>query len=234
MINKGQLAALGQLTATISHELRNPLGTISSSLYLVKQKINLDDQKLLEIIQGIDRNINRCDQIITALDDFSKITKLKLQSVSIDSWLVDIVNKKSRSQNVSIEWKLDCLNVNINVDPQRIQRAVFNVIDNAYDAMENIDNKPSINADFELKIATYIKNHDRLEISVTDNGSGITAETLPKIFEAFFSTKNFGAGLGLTISHQIMKQHGGGIEVKNQEAGTQIILWLPVRQPKFA
>ncbi len=223
LIRKERLATLGQLTATVSHELRNPLGAIKPSLYVIKKKIPLEDERLQEAIARVERSVDRCDHIIDELLDFTRIRDLGLEPTSLDEWLGDVLDEQPMPDGLTLVRELSLSGMAVPIDPERMRRAVVNVYDNACQAMlgERLDGEG------KLTVRTRAVN-GRVEIEIADTGPGILPEDQAKIFEPLFSTKGFGVGLGLPTVKQIMEQHGGGIEVDSEPGkGARTVLWLP-------
>ena len=227
LIRKERLATLGQLTATVSHELRNPLGAMRPSLYIVEKKSDKSDDVVQSAIKRIDRNIDRCDRIIDELLDFTRINELHKETTHIDEWIESVIEDQIIPEGIQVEKDFSLNTTELDVDTGCLRRAIINVLDNAYHAMMDGNQKNIVNKDATIKIKTVAKDN-RAEIIISDTGSGIPKEVLDKIFEPLFSTKGFGVGLGMPTVQQIMKQHDGGIEIKTQEGkGTVVTLWLP-------
>ena len=226
LIQKERLAILGQLTATVSHELRNPLGTIRSSLYLID---NLSREKgidLDKIIIRAERNVSRCDNIINELLDYTRIRQLSLQVTNIDEWITETLDEYLFPENISISRELNA-NINISIERERLSRCLINIINNACQAMETSDNTSKA-IEQKLTILTCIVG-EKLEIRVIDTGHGLSEFNKQRIFEPLFSTKIYGIGLGLSIVKQIMLQHKGDIDIISTEGkGTTAILSLPL------
>ncbi|MBD3609343.1 MAG: PAS domain-containing protein, partial [Gammaproteobacteria bacterium] len=225
LVKKERLATLGQLTATVSHELRNPLGAMRPSMYVLKKKIDQSDEKLMNAIERVERNIKRCDHIVDELLDFTRITVLDEKSINLDNWLDGIIKEQNIPKNITVQTNYQLNNIVVHYDSERLRRCVINVIDNACQAMQ--DEALVSSVDLNLQVSTRKKNN-RIEIIVQDNGPGIDKTTLHRIFEPLFSTKGFGVGLGLPTVKQILQQHQGDIEViSDQDNGTKMIMWLP-------
>ena len=229
LVRKERLATLGQLTATVSHELRNPLGAMRPSLYILQKKSDLSDEKISNAIQRIDRNITRCDHIIDELLDFTRISDLDLIPTKIDSWLFNLVNEHSIHPDIKLNCKPGLNDIEIAFDQERLRRAIINILDNGIQAMLDETGSYPENNNASMTVSTKINNH-RFEITITDTGHGIADDIMPRIFEPLFSTKGFGVGLGMPVVRQIFIQHGGGIELDTSKHGTQITLWLPSQQ----
>lgn len=228
LVRKERLATLGQLTATVSHELRNPLAAMRPSIYLIKRYLGENADKILvNAIERLDRNIARCDQIIDELLDFTRIAKLKKQEILIDQWLDSVMDEHIVMDNVHIQKNYSLEGIEVSLDTNRLQRVIINLIENAYQAMHSSESGPNVITEACLKIETRADG-DRIEISISDTGPGIPEDVLPKIFDPLFSTKNFGVGLGMPTARQIMIQHGGGIDISTSSPkGTTVTLWFP-------
>jgi PAS domain S-box-containing protein len=225
LIKKERLAVLGQLTATVSHELRNPLSAIWTSVYLLDKHFDGSDPKLEELIARVKRNITHCDSIIDELLDFTNTRDLNLKKTYLDTWLQEIYADFQWNEGVIHTINTNCNGIELPIDKDRLQRAIINVLQNAQQALLVDTNKSKKTP--EVAITTsYARGI--YEIHVLDNGPGIPQELQSKIFEPLFSTKSFGAGLGMNVIQQVMEQHGGGVKVLSEEGnGAEVILWLP-------
>ena len=230
LVRKERLATLGQLTATVSHELRNPLAAMRPALYMLDKKTNNKDETISKALKNIDRNINRCDHIIDDLLDFTRITELNAKEILFDEWLNSVIDEQTIPEGIVITKELNLRNINLLIDTNRFRRAVINIIDNSCHSMldNNLQTVTTKNAHINIKTLT---NASRVEIIITDTGCGMTKDTLDKIFEPLFSTKAFGVGLGMSTIKQIMRQHSGDIEINSEKSkGTTVILWLPLNK----
>ncbi len=223
LVRKERLAALGQLTATVAHEIRNPLGTVQTSVFSIGDAIKRKEMKRVNRALSLaERNIRRCDGIITELLDFTRQKELKKESMDIDVWLEGLLEEYKLPEKIEYKPKMNS-GILISFDPEYLRRAMINVITNAVQAM---DEKESLGK--ELQVKTTVAGN-RLEIRVIDTGPGIPDDLREKIFEPLLSTKSFGVGLGLAIVKDIMAEHGGGIEIESEPGkGTEVVLWLPI------
>lgn len=220
LLKKERLAAIGQLTATVAHELRNPLGTISLSVYSISERVAGQDEQMDRSIARVQRNITRCDQIIRELLDFTRETPLRISVNSLNHWINDTLNDVRIPAYVTVELKL-APEIKVDMDPERLRQALINVINNACEAMQDSD-PPR-----RLMISTEIL-HQKIAIRIADTGPGIHKEDYTRIFESLYSTKGFGVGLGLTMVKRIIVGHGGSIEIDSElGSGTVMTLWLP-------
>jgi len=224
LVRSERMATLGQLTATVSHEIRNPLGTIRTSVFTLSNKLKDKDPALTTIISRIERNIVRCDNIITELLDFSRIRALNHERTNLSAWIQSVLSDMDIPDSVNLKLELND-DIDIEIDRSLLQRVLINVIENACQAINDEHND---NDDHTLLVQSTLSD-SKTEIIVTDTGAGIPDDVYPHIFEPLYSTKGFGVGLGLPVVKQIMEQHGGGVEVVSEnKAGTKVTLWLPV------
>ncbi len=223
LVRKERLAALGQLTATVAHEIRNPLGTVQTSVFSIGDAIERKEMKRVDRALSLaTRNIRRCDGIITELLDFTRQKELRKAPMDIGAWLESLLDEHKLPEEIEYKSEMNS-GILIPFDPEYLRRAVINVVTNAVQALEEIESPGK-----ELKVKTAVAGN-RLEIRVIDTGPGISDDTREKIFEPLFSTKSFGIGLGLAIVEDIMATHGGGIEIESEPGkGTAVVLWLPV------
>lgn len=222
LIRKERLATLGQLTATVSHELRNPLGTIQSSLYTIEKRVRGKGLDLESALDRTARSVRRCDKIIEELLDFTRANELYPVATPVDPWLKEALDDIGAPDGVHLVVDLQCP-AWIRIDQELMRRVLVNLLDNAVQAM-NEHGSP------EPTILIRTREHgDRVEIQVEDTGPGIPEDVIERIFEPLFSTRNFGVGLGTSIMRNIMLRHNGGIEYANREGapGTRVLLWLP-------
>jgi PAS domain S-box-containing protein len=227
LIRKERLATLGQLTATVSHELRNPLGAMRPSLYVIEKTSDKTDTRIQSAIERVDRNISRCDHIIDELLDFSRITELNIKTTNIDRWLDSLIDEQVIAEGILLTKNFGLDELELDVDSNRLQRAVINVIENACHSMMD-NNQVSVTDDNAHLDITTTRNRQRVEIIISDTGIGISEDVLDKIFEPLFSTKGFGVGLGMPTVKQIIEQHSGGVNIESKPGkGTKVTLWLP-------
>ena len=225
LLAQERLATLGKLTGTVSHELRNPLGTIQTSIDVLRGELGQAEPKVERALQRIERNIHRCESIINELLDYSRGSPPNVQRVQVDSWLRDILAGYPHPLRIECE---NVLPIVAEFDPERLRRAVINVLDNAWQAC--VEHPTAAAAAPCVRVAVRA-GASRIEIDIADNGAGMSPDVLGRVFEPLFSTRAFGIGLGLAIVRQILQQHGGGVELGSVPGrGTRVCLWLPWRQ----
>jgi signal transduction histidine kinase len=233
LVSKEKLAVMGTLSAMVSHEIRNPLGTIRNTIYNIKQLISKKNYTVEPELDRIERNVIRCDHIIEELLDFTRLQEKNFETVNIDSWLAELIDEQSIPETMTVTRNLNS-QVVISVDNESFRRAIINVVQNGIQAMTKV--KPGVKSeqseqkDMRLTIESRL-HQDRVEVVITDSGEGIAQADLEKIYEPLYSTKSFGVGLGLPIVKGIMEQHIGGIEIDSQVGiGTKVTLWLPAKK----
>jgi PAS domain S-box-containing protein len=227
LITREKLATLGRLTATVGHELRNPMGTIRTALFALSDRLTGRDASIDRILARAERNITRCDGIIDELLDFTRTRKPLLELTLIDEWLEEMLEEYDFPETIPLIRELRS-NVSIAIDRELLSRCMINILNNACDAMSSAEEYDPDMECMNLTISSRVHN-DRLEIECRDEGSGILPEEMDRIFEPLYSTKGFGVGLGLSIVRQIMQLHHGDIDItSNLGEGAVVTLWLPL------
>jgi two-component system, NtrC family, sensor kinase len=231
MMQAERLAAVGQTIAMLSHHIKNILQGIRGGSYLIEQGLSQHDENVVR--KGwnmVDRNQGKISSLVLDMLTFSKEREpdpVPSEINQVVGEVVELVQVRADELNVTLEW-LPGENIPTLVfDPEGIHRAVLNIATNAVDACEEA-------AAAKVSIATqYFAAESLVRIVVEDNGSGIAAEDLDKIFTIFVSHKGGrGTGLGLPVSQKIVKEHGGDIQVSSQVGvGSRFTLELPAIAP---
>jgi len=220
LIRADRLAAMGELTAGVAHEVRNPLGVIRASVQLLEDA-QCDQQRIGEAASVIKQEIDRLDRVIKALLDFGRPSKPTLVHTDVNEVLDDVVlftNRFARQADVHIEEQLTQGLPLVIADPDQLKQVFLNLVTNAVQAMGEDGGN--------INIATR-SDGDYVVISVSDTGPGIAAGDLSKIFDPFFTKRAEGTGLGLTIVHRIIDEHDGHIEVSSSHEGTTFTVSIP-------
>lgn len=228
LVRKERLAAVGQVTGTVSHELRNPLGAIRSGIDALAKLVGPADQRLTRIVELLDRSERRCDRVIGDLLDFARVRELDRQPTRIDEWLGALLDEQNLPRRVTLRRRLSS-RVEVPFDRDRIERALRNVLQNACHAIEAVENDDEAVEHF-LTVTTCVRD-GWLEISVADTGAGIEPDKRARVFEPLFTTKSFGVGLGLPMVKQTLEQHGGSVQLREApKRGTEVVLTLPLSE----
>ena len=221
-----ELAAIGELSAGIAHEIRNPLVAITTSVALLKDepKLSEEGRQLLDVVK------EESGHLAAIVDDFLRYTKPKKPSFykeDINKFLADVVKKQKERTDKKIEWieEYDQTLKKIALDRHQIQQVITNLLLNSLDALPD---------EGVLKIQTKkekVSGEERVRISITDSGIGIPEKEIQKIFQPFYSTKEKGIGMGLAICQRIVNDHNGEIFVKSEIGkGTTFFVVLPAVQ----
>jgi signal transduction histidine kinase len=226
ILKKERLSSLGQLTATVAHELRNPLSAIRNSLHALRELTEGSGLPLERAMKRIERSIERSDGIIADLLEYARVRTLARSEVTLDAWLGEVLDEQKLPANIRLERKLGAGATVVAIDADRFRRVVINLVENAAQALVASGEQCP---DKRIRVETSAA--DMAEIIVADSGPGIPPEILPRIFEPLFSTKSFGTGLGLPTAKQIVEQHHGTIALANAPAGgTAARIRLPLSQ----
>ena len=222
---------MGQLTATVNHELRNPLAAIRTSLYRLNKTVDAGDYSQVgDSLDLMDRNVDRCDHIIDQMLDFTRVQSLDREDLPLDEWLLALIDEQILPDGVNVEFDMNLPGRMVSINADGFRRAVINLIDNACKAMVGDDAKSCATKNAQLKISTRATD-ERIEVEVTDTGPGITEDVLPHIFEPLYSTRGFGVGLGLPTVRELLEQHGGDVKVDTVVGeGTSMVLWFPIKK----
>jgi signal transduction histidine kinase/purine-cytosine permease-like protein len=218
-----RLAAIGQLTATVSHELRNPLGTLVSSIEILRRSLDAPPPAAQNELDRIQRNVWRCARIIEDLLEFSRRRGLSETPIAIDQWVATHVAEQPGMEAIQLRLDLRA-GITLRLDSERLRQALANVLQNAVHAI-NARLSPG---DGELAVSTIL-DHTDLVLAVADNGCGMSDDVRGRIFEPLFSTKAFGVGLGMPLVKRIIEEHGGSVSVQSMlNQGTIVQMRLPV------
>jgi PAS domain S-box-containing protein len=225
LLRSERLSVLGQLTATVAHELRNPLSAIRNSVYAIREFVSGKGLALDRPLTRIERSIARCDGIVTDLLDYARSRQLQSTEQVLDQWLGEVLDEQKLPSHVRLSRDLAAPGVVAAFDPERLRRVIVNLVDNAAQSLPDGERN---GRELEISVATR-QNGASIEIAVSDTGPGIAPDILPRIFEPLYSTKTFGTGLGLPTVKQIVEQHGGEIELSSElGVGTRALVRLPL------
>jgi PAS domain S-box-containing protein len=224
-----KLATLGQVAAGIAHELRNPLVGIGSTSSLLLDEFERSDPRRAEI-EVILQETKRMDRIVNQIVDYARPRGLAPKRFELSDLINDTLRAMSgplQAKHVKIQTSLSMTDDHLHADRDQIEQVLINVIGNAIDA------SPTDGSVIEIT-AHELFHHDQpgIMIRIRDAGKGIPPETLPRIFEPFFTSgKRHGTGLGMAICKNIIEGHHGDIYVTSEVGtGTTVSIWLPISQ----
>ncbi len=226
LVRSAKMATLGQLSASIAHEIRNPLTSIKMRLYSLGEELK-SNPVTKDDMNVIDEEISRMEKTVKNFLDFARPPELNLQKCDINQIIegtIGLLLPKANSQNIQIKKALKALASEIEIDKEQIRQVFLNVMLNAIEAMPS-GGTLEITTDKQ----TDKESKDILVIKVKDTGLGIPSDLKRKLFEPFFTTKSEGTGLGLFIASRIIQMHKGAIGLESQPGkGTTVIVRLPV------
>ena len=235
LLKNERLAVLGQLTATVSHELRNPLGVIRSSLYYLQQRYEGQNDKIKKHMNRIEDQVEICDIIVGDLLDFTRGRRSQTVEGAINPWLENLLGELPETPGVNIEKVLAEKLPKVFFDSEKMRRVIVNLLNNAIQAVS--EPKRAVIDNVYRPTVTIISNKtdDSVQIMVKDNGIGMDPKTLDRAFEPLFTTKARGSGLGLAVVRKIIDEHGGTVSVKSEvNKGTSVSIKLPTNRAKVS
>jgi signal transduction histidine kinase len=222
----GQLATVGELAASVAHEIKNPIAGIRNALEIIVEQYGRSTEKPIidEMFMQIDRVTNTIrDLLIFARPQEPKYSPIELQDVIEKA--VSLHRNKMEKENIKLVEDFPSEPLEIEGDSELLRRVFVNLLLNAFQAVEGVkDGLITIRARKDI-----IRN--RIKIEFIDNGKGMAPEVREKVFKPFFTTKHKGTGLGLSLSLSIIRKHGGNITCQSElNVGTTFTVELPVHQ----
>ncbi len=221
-----RMAYIGQITTSLSHEIRNPLSAVKMNLQILKKnpQIRGNDQRRIDISA---KEVNRLEHILEDVLDFAKPLQIKTGWVEINTIVsasLELLDMKFAEAGMDIVTDLEPNLPKIQADGEKLVQAFINILLNALEA-SGFGSKIEIQTDFR-------PHHGKaVSVTIADEGHGITKPHASEIFKPFFTTKSSGTGLGLSNAHRIIEAHGGQIDVENrQNSGSFFRIALPVKK----
>lgn len=229
-----RLAFLGTLAGGLAHEVKNPLSTMSVNLQLLKEDWeDAESPKELKTLKRVDilmREIKRLESIVNNFLKFARGFSLEPELTSLNDLvteLIDFVAPEASRMQVRISQYLSPGLPKIMIDGSYVQKALLNLVHNAFQALDSVEDGPK-----EVFVKTR-KAEGGVELEITDTGPGIPSEYHEKIYQVFFSTKKGGTGMGLPTVRRIVEEHDGTLSmVSDVGKGTSFILFFPEPHPE--
>ncbi|MBF0573530.1 MAG: histidine kinase [Desulfamplus sp.] len=237
LVQAERMAMVGELAAGVAHTIRNPFTSIKMRLFSLSRSLELSDVQN-EDLEVIGEEISRIDKIVQNFLEFARTPKLSLKKCTFESVVksvITLVEYRLKQQNVEISHVTEQDLPQVEMDPDRIREALLNLITNSCEAMETSQDRSSVGVCkivISEKMGSDLDLGEVLCLSVKDNGPGIAEHILEKITKPFFTTKEDGSGLGLSIVDRIVKEHNGTLAVISEGEGTgaEFILKIPVKR----
>ncbi|MDD5369534.1 MAG: ATP-binding protein [Anaerolineaceae bacterium] len=224
LIQNEKLAAVGQLAAGVAHEINNPLTAIVANAQMLKQDLPQENAELMESVELIEMAGNRASQVVRNLLGFARKDKIELTPIDLNETIrtaLFLIQHELASRPITLKIDLPGDLPPISGSSEHLQGVWINIILNAIDAIENGQGTISISSRY---------TGAEFRVTIQDDGKGIPAERVQRIFEPFYTTKSLekGTGLGLSVCHRFVKQHGGSIQVDSRvNVGTKFTILLP-------
>lgn len=226
-----KMASLGRVASGIAHEIRNPLSGINIYLSNLEKIVDKREEKkkTKEIISELQSASNRIESVIRRVMDFSKPREPKLMRININQPIQNAINfslvtlhKASILLNSALAKDLPLCDA----DPHLIEQVILNLITNAKEAMKKVVNEKIINV-------TSSAQNDQIVVTISDSGPGVPLYIRKKIFDPFYTTKDGNTGIGLSLCHRIVADHGGSLTVNDSDrGGAEFKIALPLRREK--
>jgi two-component system NtrC family sensor kinase len=223
MAQSEKLAAVGQLAAGVAHEINNPLTAILANAQMLQRRLPVDDE-LQESVDLIARAGERASQVVRNLLDFARKEEYRLVLTDVNETIqraIELVQHELGKRAIRLIFEPDPNLPRLMASRDHLSGVWLNLLLNAVDAIDR---------DGTIRVGTRL-SAEKLVVIITDNGSGIPPERINRIFEPFYTTKapGRGTGLGLSVCHRVVRQHGGSIQVNSQEGvGTEFTVELPL------
>ncbi|MCH7736387.1 MAG: HAMP domain-containing protein [Chloroflexi bacterium] len=224
LVRTEKFGALGEFSAGVAHDLRNPLGAIRNGIYFLKSRMARSgwlntEPKVSEYLTVMDERITQCDKIIEDLISFTRISTPVYSSVTLFEVLESTLSGIETPDGISVITDYGDSPVDVQADPLQLRRVFTNLIVNAYEAMSDGG---------ELTVAVKAEGPSA-EVMIKDTGPGISPEGLEKIFEPLYTTKIQGTGLGLSVCQHVISKHNGILDVHSKVGvGTTFTVGLPL------
>jgi len=232
MLHKTKLASIGEVAASIAHEINNPLTIINGNVGLLRRilggRTEVSHPKASQYLESIEKTVLRIDKIIRGLKALSRESAGDpFEDVDLVSSIINansVMREKFQGRGIQIRETLPQTRASVECRPVQIEQIMINLLTNSYDAIYDLKEK--------WVDISILENGDAWQVVITDSGFGIAENLRDKIMQPFFTTKaiNHGTGLGLSISKAIAEEHGGSLELDVACVNTCFVLTLPKRQ----
>ena len=227
-----KMSSLGRVAAGIAHEIRNPLSGINIYLNTLEKLYDKEESlgKVRQILRQLQSASNKIEAVIRRVMDFSKPSTPRLVLTGINQPVEDAIGLSSvalRKRGIKIEKDLAEDLPMVHADPQLIEQVILNLITNAAEAMKNVDGAK------QIKITSSAENN-RILVRISDSGPGVPLNLREKIFDPFYTTKTESTGIGLSLCHRIITDHGGSLCVfESRWGGAEFTIKISIKEPEY-
>lgn len=224
LLQSAKLASIGEMAAGIGHEINNPLNNITALVRLIRRELPEDQADIHNDLASLQEETERATRIVRGILDFARQVPPQYTTIHVPVWVeesVALVQQMATDEGVSINTHVEP-ELYVEGDATQLQQVLINLIINAVHASPRGSS---------IEIEAHRTRDEAMELSVCDQGCGISDEIMPKLFDPFFTTKPVGkgSGLGLSISLGIIQHHGGTISVHNNDfGGVSVVIRLPI------
>ncbi len=243
LIQASKMTTLGEMASAMAHELNQPLSVIKTAcgFFMMKaeQKEDIEESTLFEVIEKMDRNIDRATRIINNMREFARKSSMDIGKVQLNEVIekaFEFFTQQMKLREIEIAWELEKDIPKIDADPGRLEQVFINLFLNARDAIEERwANQKPLKGEKKITVKSRLKG-EKVICQVCDTGIGISENLKDKVFEPFFTTKEAekGMGLGLSITYGIVKEFGGNIQVAaSHPEGACLTMEFPVSLKKI-
>jgi len=235
LARKEKLAFLGQLSGSVGHELRNPLGVMNNAVYFLKLVLTEADETTLEYLDILQREIDNSQWIIADLLDFARTRPPQRKAVPAVKLFRQSLERCTLPNNITATVDVPDGLPGLDIDPQQMEQVLINLINNGVQAMSaggslylGARKVQKMETPLDSQVSISGAEGDSLEISVVDTGEGILPGNMRKLFQPLFTTKPRGIGLGLVVCKNLVESNGGRIEVESEVGkGTTFRMIMP-------
>lgn len=216
LITRDKMKSIGFLLLTLVHEIRNPLTSIKNFIDMIP--VHLEDAEFREsLLSHVPKQINIIDDLLKKILEYSKPKKPIVKKLNVKLIIDSIIQRIYKEESIKIIVKLP-VDFYVKADEFHLRQIIFNVLLNSIEALRGSG----------IIQIEGLEELDKKIITITDNGTGISEEEMPHLFEPFYTTKEEGTGLGLYIVQQLLKENNCRIDIKSDKTGTQMILFFPI------
>lgn len=217
-----RLAVLGQFAGSVAHEIRNPLGVISASIYYLRRSIRDDNEKVRSSLGTIEEHVNRCVTIIESILNLTRMKPPNLQPLDLLETVHMRLDSTMVPGKITIAWRSPEGPLPILADRAQLMLIFDNIIRNAFQAMED-------EGTLTVEVMTVCAEGEWAEVRFSDTGHGIDPQDMYQIFDPLYTTRTHGVGFGLSIAKLIVERHGGWISVESKAGeGATFVIRLPL------